>query len=43
MNVIARNEAICASLFEVTAIRNTDCFVPRNDDSGAHLYFNIQY
>jgi hypothetical protein len=41
MNVIARNKAICALIFGVTAVRNTDCFIPRNDSSGAHLYYNI--
>ena len=30
-NVIARNEAICASLFGNPVIRSRDCFVPRND------------
>ncbi len=29
--VIARNEAICVTTFEVSVIRSTDCFVPRND------------
>jgi hypothetical protein len=34
LNVIARNEAICASLLGNPVIRSTDCFVPRNDVEG---------
>jgi hypothetical protein len=29
--VIARHEAICASLLSHPDTRETDCFVPRND------------
>jgi hypothetical protein len=35
--VIARQEAICVTIFEVPAVRSTDCSVPRNDAAGIFI------